>query len=92
MGLNMNCNKPSSPVVNILFIALLALGSEALDAREAGGASKSFAVAETVKQQCKNVCRARYRACFSLKQIPSFVVEAFTRTASATLAIVPGDD
>lgn len=32
----------------------------------------SLAAADTVKQQCKDVCRARYRACFSLKQIPSF--------------------
>lgn len=51
----MNCNKPSYTVVTILFIALLALSAGALDAREAAGASNSFAAAETIKQQCKNV-------------------------------------
>jgi hypothetical protein len=29
------------------------------------------AAAQTAKQQCISTCRARYRACLSLKQIPS---------------------
>ena len=88
----MKCNKPSFSVVSVLVVAILALRSGTLDVRDSGVASTRFAAADAAKQQCKNVCRARYRACFSLKQIPSFVVEAVTRTASATLAIVPGDD
>ena len=34
-------------------------------------ASPTFAAAHTAKQKCINTCRARYRDCLSLKQIPS---------------------
>jgi hypothetical protein len=33
--------------------------------------SDTLARAQTAKQQCINTCRARYRDCLSLKQIPS---------------------
>jgi hypothetical protein len=50
-------------VVSVLFAVLLSLST--------GLASLSFAAAQTAKQQCMNTCRAHYRACLSLKQIPS---------------------
>jgi len=34
-------------------------------------ASRTFAAAHTAKQKCINTCRARYRDCLFLKQIPS---------------------
>src|SRR5262245_33225540 len=34
-------------------------------------ASRAFAAANTANGQCINTCRARYRDCLSLKQIPS---------------------
>ena len=42
-----------------------------LSARDVDLASFTFAAAQTAKQQCINICRARYRTCLSLKQIPS---------------------
>jgi hypothetical protein len=35
--------------------------------RDADLAPLTLAAAQTAKQQCINLCRARYRACFSLK-------------------------
>lgn len=49
---------------------LLSLNPGMLNARDLD--SLKFAAAQTVKQQCMSICRARYRSCFSLKQIPSF--------------------
>jgi hypothetical protein len=34
--------------------------------------SRIFAAASTAKQQCINACRARYRDCRHLNQVPSF--------------------
>lgn len=68
----MKSNKPSFFVASVLFGALLALSSGALDVRAANSGATTFAAARTAKEQCINVCRARYRDCFSLKQIPSF--------------------
>src|SRR5215468_6875970 len=34
-------------------------------------ASRTFAAAQTAKQQCINTCRARHRSCLSAKQILS---------------------
>jgi hypothetical protein len=55
----------------MLFAVLLPSSGATLTARDAAPASLTFAAAQTVKQQCMNICRARYRACFSLKMIPS---------------------
>jgi hypothetical protein len=66
----MKCSK-SFAVVSVLFAVLLSSSTGTLNARDADLASRTFAAAPTAKQQCMNVCRARYRACFSLKQIPS---------------------
>jgi len=43
-----------------------------LQPAEAGPASYTFAAAQTAKQKCVNSCRARYRDCRRLNQLPSF--------------------
>jgi hypothetical protein len=58
-------------VVSVLFAVLLSLSTGTLNARDADLASFTFAAAQTAKRQCINTCRARYRDCLSLKQIPS---------------------
>jgi len=58
-------------IFSVLLPALLSTGAGTLNAGDAGPASLTFAAAQTPKQQCMAVCQARYRACFSLKQIPS---------------------
>jgi len=67
----MKCSKRSFTIVSALFAVLLSSSTEALNARDADLASRTFAVAQTAKQQCIHTCRARYRDCLSLKQIPS---------------------
>jgi len=66
----MKCSKPSFFVVFVFFVGLLSSGT--LNARDADSASTTFAAARTVKQQCLNTCRARYRDCRRLNQLPSF--------------------
>ena len=66
----MKCRKRSFAVVSVLFAFLLSLSTGTLNARDADLASLTFAAAQTAKQ-CTNTCRARYRDCRSLKQIPS---------------------
>jgi hypothetical protein len=65
--------KRSFAVVAALFAVLLLLPSLVVSAhaRDADLAPLTLAAAQTAKQQCVNICRARYHACFSLKQIPS---------------------
>jgi hypothetical protein len=41
-------------------------------ARDADPASHTLAAAHTTKQHCLNACRARYRDCRRLGQLPSF--------------------
>jgi hypothetical protein len=67
----MKCSKPSFSIVAVLLAMLLSLSTGTLYARDADIASPTFAAAQTAKQPCINVCRARYRDCLSLKQIPS---------------------
>ena len=43
--------------------------TQTLNARDADVAPLTLAAAQTAKQQCISVCRARYRDCQSLKQI-----------------------
>ena len=64
----MKCSKRSFAVVSAL---LLSLSAGTLNARDADLASHTFAAAQTAKQKCINTCRARYRECRSLKQMPS---------------------
>ena len=68
----MKCSKGSLAVVSLLFAVLLLLSIRTLNARDADLASRSFAAAQTAKQQCINTCRARYRDCLHLNQLPSF--------------------
>jgi hypothetical protein len=66
----MKCSKRSFAVVSLLFAVLLfSIGT--LNARDANLASRTFAAAQTAKQQCINTCRARYRDCRHLNQVSS---------------------
>ena len=67
----MKCSKRSFAVVSVLLALLLSSSTGTLNARDADLASLTFAAAQTAKQQCIKTCRARYRDCLSLKQIPS---------------------
>ena len=67
----MKCSKRSLAFVFLLFAVFLSLSIGALNARDAAIASRIFAAAQTAKQQCINTCRARYRDCLHLNQLPS---------------------
>ena len=67
----MKCSKRSSAVASLLFAVLLSLSIGTLNARDADLASRTFAAAHTAKQRCINTCRARYRDCRHLNQLPS---------------------
>ena len=69
---NKTRSKRSFAVVSLLFAMLLPLNVGTLHARDADNASRTFAAAQTAKQQCVNACRARYRDCRRLNQLPSF--------------------
>jgi len=66
----MKCSKQSFAVISLLFAALLSLSVGTLN--DADLASRTFAAAQTAKQQCINTCRARYRDCRRLNRSPSF--------------------
>ena len=66
----MKCSKRSFTVVSVLFALLLSFSTGTLNARDADLDSLILAAAQTANQQCINTCRARYRDCRSLKQIP----------------------
>jgi hypothetical protein len=68
-GWAMKCSKRSF-AVSVLFAFLLLFGTATLNARDADFESLIFAAAQTASHQCINTCRARYRDCRSLKQIP----------------------
>ena len=68
----MKCSKRSFAVVSPLLAWLLSLSIGTLNARDADLASRTFAAAQTAKQKCINTCRARYRDCRHLNQVPSF--------------------
>ena len=67
----MKCSKWSFAVVSLLLTVHLSLNVGTLDTREAHFGSLTFAAAQTAKQQCINTCRARYRDCRHLNQLPS---------------------
>ena len=67
----MKCSKRSFAVVSVIFAVLLSLSQGTLNARDADLASRTFAAAQTAKQRCINTCRARYRDCRRLNQLPS---------------------
>ena len=67
----MKYSKRSFAIVSLLFAVLLSPSIGTLNARDADLASRTFAAAQTTKQQCINTCRARYRDCRRLNQLPS---------------------
>jgi hypothetical protein len=67
----MKCSKRSFVVVSLFFAVLLSFSIGPLNARDAALASRTFAAAQTLKQQCVDTCRARYRDCRHLNQLPS---------------------
>jgi len=66
----MKCTNRSFVLVCVL-LAVLSLSTGGLNARDADFASGIIATAHTAKQQCINACRARYRDCRHLNQLPS---------------------
>jgi len=68
----MKCTKRSFAVICLLLALPLCLSVGGLNARDADLAPNILAAAQTAKQQCMNTCRARYRDCRRLNQLPSF--------------------
>ena len=68
----MKSSKRLPVVVSVFFAVLFPSSIETLNARDADIASRTFAAAQTTKQQCINTCRARYRDCRRLNQLPSY--------------------
>jgi hypothetical protein len=68
----MKCSKRSFGIVSPIFAVLLASSIGTLNARDVDLATLTFSAAQTAKQKCINTCRARYRDCRRLKQLPSF--------------------
>jgi hypothetical protein len=68
----MKCTKRSFAVICILLAVSLSLSIGRLNARDGDLTSGTLAAAKTAKQQCINTCRARYRDCRHLNQLPSF--------------------
>ena len=68
----MKCSMWSFATVPVICAALLLLSQGTPNARDADLATGTFAAALAGKQQCINTCRARYRDCRRLNQIPSF--------------------
>jgi hypothetical protein len=68
----MKCRKRLFAVVSVLFALVLSFSTSTgtFNARDADLDSLIFAVAQAARQ-CINTCRARYRDCLSLNQIPS---------------------
>ena len=67
----MKFSKRSFAVIPVLFAALLFLSQETLSVRDADLLPLTFVAVQTAKQQCINNCRARYRDCRHLNQLPS---------------------
>jgi hypothetical protein len=65
----MKCTKRSFTVICIVLAVPLSLSIGRLNARDA---DRALAAARTAKQQCISTCRARYRDCRHLGQLPSF--------------------
>jgi hypothetical protein len=68
----MKSSKRLLVVVSVFFPVLFPSSIGTLNARDADIASRTFAAAQTAKQQCMNTCRARYRDCRRLNQLPSY--------------------
>ena len=68
----MECCKRSFAVVSLLFAALLSPGIGPLNARDADPTPRTIVAAQSAQQQCNKTCRARYRDCRRLNQLPAF--------------------
>jgi hypothetical protein len=68
----MKYSKRSFAVFSLILAVLLSLSVGALNARDADPALRTVAAAQTAKQKCINACRARYRDCRRLNQMPTF--------------------
>jgi hypothetical protein len=68
----MKCTKRSFTVLCIILAVPLSLSIGRLNARDADDGTSTLARAQTAKQQCTSACRARYRDCRRLNQLPSF--------------------
>jgi hypothetical protein len=55
-----------------IFFAGLALPATTVSARDGGDKPLTFAAAQSSKHRHLSACRARYRDCLKLNQIPSF--------------------
>jgi len=67
----MKCGKRSVVVASLFFAMVLTWNIGTLNARDIDLASTSFVAAQTASRQCINDCRARYRDCRRLNQLPS---------------------
>ena len=65
----MNCRKRSLAIAAFPIAVFLSFGIDTLKASDAGLATR-FAAAHMAKQHCINACRARYRDCRHLNQLP----------------------
>jgi hypothetical protein len=68
----MTCSKGPFNAVSALCAVILTWSAGPLNVRDADFASQIVVAAQTAKQQCMSVCRARYRDCRHLSQLPSF--------------------
>ena len=76
--------------VGLSFSAVLfSVSIRTLNARDADLAFRTFAAAQTAKQRCINTCRAHYRDCRHLNQLPSFECQGvYQDTAPSTNVLV----
>jgi hypothetical protein len=65
-------NSISSFALVFIFFAALALPAATVKARDADDKPLTVAAAQNSKHKQINACRARYRDCVKLNQIPSF--------------------
>ena len=72
----MKGSKRPFTVVFVFFAVFLLLSITAINARDADRnsdiASRTFVAAQTASRQCMNTCRAHYRDCRRLNQLPSY--------------------
>ena len=68
----MKCSKRLFAVASVFFAMPIAFGIGTLNARDAEPAAVTLAAARTAKKECMNTCRARYRDCRHLNQLPTF--------------------
>jgi hypothetical protein len=78
-------------IVSLPLAVLLLSSNGTANARAADLASRTFA-AQTAKQKCINSCRARYRDCRRLDQLPSPECRGVTRIALDTFVLVWDQD